>query len=385
MASEAKIGQTHIVLVGGGHAHVEVLRRFRQRPEPSIRITLITRAPETPYSGMVPGFVAGHYARSDINIRTDRLAGFDGCAALFGGVIRLDAGTCQVFLEDGRAVTGDIVSIDVGAVTDLSDAPHRGGQLVSVKPMDEFEKIWPSVEQRMKSEPGIQIAVVGAGAAGVELALAIRHRLQQLKEVADSTARVVLLEQNDRILGSFSDKVRDRLTHILSKNGVEIQTGFQGFNNGSALDTFGVLIWAAGVSPASWLSNSGLAVDADGFIAVNRCLQSISHSCIFAVGDAAGMVETPRPKSGVMAVRQGPVLAENILRSARNLPLKSFSPQKEWLSLISTGDRYAVASRGNWSAEGRWVWWWKNWLDTRFIGRFSVQASLADLPDFGTP
>lgn len=374
MESEAKQPKAtkHIVLVGAGHAHVEVLRRFRLRPDPSIRITLVTRAPETPYSGMVPGYVAGHYARSEINIRADRLAGFEGCTALFANAVGLDADGRRVLLEDGRSVAGDLVSVDVGAVTDISDAPRNNGLLVSVKPMDEFENRWPAVEQRLKSQPGVQIAVVGAGAAGVELALAIRYKLQQMDAATSKQARVVLLEQDDRILNGFPDGVRRRLTKILSSHGIEIQTGFSGFNDDRAAGSFGILVWAAGVSPVAWLASSGLACDAHGFIAINRHLQSISHPAFFAAGDAAGMVETPRAKSGVMAVRQGPILAENLRRSVRGLPLKSFSPQEEWLSLISTGGRYAVASRGRWSAEGRWVWYWKNWLDKRFIARFSI-------------
>jgi selenide,water dikinase len=131
-----------------------------------------------------------------------------------------------------------------------------------------------------------------------------------------------------------------------------------------------VLIAAAGVRPVDWLSRSGLATDEAGYVAVNRHLQSISHPAVFAAGDVAGMIETPRPKSGVMAVRQGPVLAQNLRRMARDLPLKPFSPQREWLNLISTGEQYAVASRGRWSAEGHWVWRWKDWIDRKFIGRF---------------
>jgi selenide,water dikinase len=374
MNSETKhpLAPRHIVLVGAGHAHVEVLRQFRIRPEPSIRITLITKGPEAPYSGMIPGYVAGHYERSDINIRVDRLAEFEGCTALFAVAVGLDADGRRVLLEGGRAVAGDLISLDVGAVTDISGAPRDNRLLVSVKPMDEFENCWPMAEQRLKFEPGVQIAVVGAGAAGVELALAIRYRLQQMDAATSKQARVFLLERDDRILKGFPDGVRRRLTKILSSRGIEIQAGFSGFNDDRAAGSFGILVWAAGVSPAAWLVSSELAPDAHGFIAVNSHLQSISHPAFFAAGDAAGMVETPRAKSGVMAVRQGPILAENLRHAMLGLPLKSFSPQKEWLSLISAGERYAVASRGRWSAEGRWVWYWKNWLDRRFVDQFSV-------------
>ena len=127
---------------------------------------------------------------------------------------------------------------------------------------------------------------------------------------------------------------------------------------------------AGGVRPVDWLSGSGLATDEAGYIAVNRHLQSISHPAVFAAGDAAAMIETPRAKSGVMAVRQGPVLAQNLQRMAHGVSLNPFLPQREWLNLISTGEKYAVASRGRWSAEGRWVWRWKDWIDRKFMKRF---------------
>ena len=358
---------THIVLIGAGHAHVEVLRSFRIRPEPHVHLTLLTKSKAAPYSGMVPGYVAGHYSRSDIDIQVDRLAEFEHCKAVYGRVVRLEANSRSMMLSDGNEVVGDIISIDVGAVTDTSAAPVTSGLLVSVKPMDDFETRWPAIEQVMTSSPNVRIAVVGAGAAGVELALAIRQRLRAIA----GAPPIVLLERSDQILAGYSGKARARLVRILKAQDIETRTGFSGFNKHGANEEFGVLVWAAGVSPAPWLIDSGLAVDQQGFIAVNSQLQSVSHPAIFAAGDAAGMVTTPRPKSGVMAVRQGPILAENLRRAARGVPLKSYTPQKQWLSIISAGSGYAVATRGFWSTEGRWVWKWKDWLDRRFINRFS--------------
>ena len=161
-----------------------------------------------------------------------------------------------------------------------------------------------------------------------------------------------------------------RLTRILAAYGIDIRTDTDGSDGETLGREFSVLIMAGGVRPVDWLSGSGLASDEAGYIAVNRHLQSISHPAVFAAGDAAAMIETPRAKSGVMAVRQGPVLAQNLQRMAHGLSLKPFLPQREWLNLISTGDQYAVASRGRWSAEGRWVWRWKDWIDRKFMRRF---------------
>ena len=305
----------HIVLVGAGHAHVEVLRRFRLRPEPGLRLTIIMKAGQTPYSGMFPGFIAGHYTKSDINIQTGRLADFDGCTTVLGCAVGLDADHCRVLLDGGRSVAGDVISIDVGAVTDVSDAPKSNALLAPVKPLDELEARWPEIEKRILSEPTLRIAVVGAGAAGIELALAIRYRMQQAGKPAVAED-VVIFEKSDRILSGFADSVRRRLTKILAGKRITIRTGFAGFPSDRDAGNFSVLIWAAGVSPAPWLAASSLGQDERGFIAVNRHLQSVSHPDFFAGGDAAGMILSPRPKSGVIAVRQGPLLAENLARRA---------------------------------------------------------------------
>jgi selenide,water dikinase len=360
----------HIVLIGAGHVHVEVLRRFRLRPDPSVRLTLVTPGPDTPYSGMIPGYVAGHYSKADIHIRVDRLASFEGCAAIFQRAVELEANTCRVGLADGRSIHGDMISIDVGARAAQTAPAGHHAMIVPAKPMDDFERGWAQIESRSQTGEELSFGIVGGGTAGVELALAIRYRLGRLQASTRRVACIVLLERNQEILQGFSANARKRLTRILSAHGIEIRTNADGSDGDALGREFSVLIVAAGVRPVAWLSGSGLATDAAGYIAVNRYLQSISQPAVFAAGDAAGMVETPRPKSGVMAVRQGPVLAQNLRRMAHGLALKPFSPQQEWLNLISTGEQYAVASRGRWSAEGHWVWRWKDWIDRKFIRRF---------------
>ena len=366
----ARDTRKHVVLIGAGHAHVEVLRRFRLLPDPLVRLTLVTPSPETSYSGMVPGYVAGHYSRAEIHIRVDRLANFEACTAVFQRAVELEANSCRVKLEDGSWIRGDAVSIDVGARATQTVPAGRHTMIVPAKPMDDFERGWAQVEPLLQTDKDMSFGIVGGGGAGVELALAIHYRLDRFRDGAHRAARIVLLERSQEILQGFSADARQRLIRILSTRGVKIRTKADGCD-GDALDReFSALIVAAGVRPVKWLSGSGLATDAAGYVAVNRYLQSISHPGVFAAGDAAGMVETPRPKSGVMAVRQGPVLAENLRRLAHGLALKPFSPQREWLNLISTGDKYAVASRGRWSVEGHWVWRWKDFVDRKFMRRF---------------
>jgi selenide,water dikinase len=359
----------HIVLIGAGHAHVEVLRRFRLRPDPSVRLTLVTAGRDTSYSGMLPGYVAGHYSRADIHIRVDGLADFEGCTAVFQRAVELVADTCRLGMADGSSIRGDVISIDVGARATITAPAGDHTQIVPAKPIDDFERSWAKVVPRLQTDEDISFGIVGGGAAGVELVLAIRYRLGRLR-AGTQRARIVLLERGHEILQGFSANARKRLIRILLAHGIGIRTDTNGCDGDALGREFSVLIVAGGVRPVDWLSGSGLATDEAGYIAVNRHLQSISHPEVFAAGDAAGMIETPRPKSGVMAVRQGPVLAQNLRRMAHGLALKPFSPQQEWLNLISTGEQYAVASRGRWSAEGHWVWRWKDWIDRKFVGRF---------------
>ena len=362
--------RTHVVLVGAGHAHVEVLRHFRLRPDPAVRLTLVTPSRATSYSGMLPGYVAGHYSRDDIHIRVDRLAEFAGCAALFQRAVELDADTRRVGMEDGSSICGDVISIDVGARTAVTAPAQNSALILPAKPMDAFERGWAKIEPRLQTDQDINIGIVGGGGAGVELALAIRYRLCHLRAGTPRDARIVLLERGHEILPGFSAHARERLIRILAARDIDIQTDSDGSDVETLSREFSVLIMAGGVRPVDWLSGSGLATDEAGYIAVNRHLQSISHPAVFAAGDAAAMIETPRAKSGVMAVRQGPVLAHNLQRMAHGQSLSPFLPQREWLNLISTGERYAVASRGQWSAEGYWVWRWKDWIDRRFMRRF---------------
>lgn len=362
----------HIVLIGAGHAHVEVLRRFGTRPSPDIHVTVVSKFPYAAYSGMVPGYVAGYYQASESFISISRLADFERCDLVIGEAVGFDADARRVTLSNGQQIAGDIVSIDVGAVTDASGAPHIRGLTIPVKPIDLFMQRWPEVLKRLQEHP--HVAVAGAGAAGVELVLALEHRLASLRQtgLVDFRGKISLIERSDEILSGYPPSVRRRFLRILSSRNIAVLTGFDGFDDKRQHCEFDILLWAAGVRPAEWLARSRLAVDDAGFIAVDRYLQSTSHQGVFAAGDVAGMVESPRAKSGVMAVRQGPFLAENLRRAATGSPLLPFSPQTIWLSLISAGGRYAVASRGNWSAEGRWVWYWKNWLDTSFVRRYAV-------------
>jgi selenide,water dikinase len=371
-----------IVLVGGGHAHVSVLRGFGMKPMPGVRLTLITRDIQTPYSGMLPGYVAGHYDYDAVHIDLGPLARFAGARLYHGEVDGIDLVERHVQVPGRPPVPYDLLSINTGSRPRTIDVPGALEHAFPVKPIDRWLRDWDALRARVLNSRGdFRILVVGGGAGGVELALSTQHHLRALlQEQGDQVSRLkyALLTNGPEILATHNAGVRRRFVRVLGErkiavhlnskvvvvesNGVQVENG--DFHPADAV------LWVTYAAAPEWPGESGLAVDEEGFIAVDREMRSISHPEVFAAGDIAALPD-PRPKSGVFAVRQGPVLTENLRRAVAGHPLKPYRPQTHFLGLISTGDTYAVASRGNWSWEGRLVWTWKDWIDRRFMKRFN--------------
>ena len=369
-----------MVLVGGGHAHVVVLRRFGLRPDPRVRLTLISRDPATTYSGMLPGFVAGHYALEDCHIDLARLARFAGARLFHGEAVELDLERKQVICDGGETVPYDIVSLDIGAAPAL-DVPGAAEHTIPVKPIGRFVQHWDGLRAMVGTASGqFPIAIVGGGAGGVELALAMRHRLGAAPAGGVGTQRALLCIVSDTrdILPSYPEKARRIFRRILMARGIAVHAGRrvtaaeQGtlVLEGDARLPAEAALWVTQAAAQGWLRDTGLALDDDGFVRVDATLRSVSHPEVFAAGDIAAIAGAPH-KAGVFAVRAGAVLADNLRRAARGRALRRWRPQRAWLSLISTGDRYAVAIRGRFVFEGAWVWRLKDWIDRRWIRRFS--------------
>jgi selenide, water dikinase len=375
-----------LVLVGGGHSHVAVLRRFGMRPLPGLRLTLITRDIHTPYSGMLPGYIAGHYGFDECHIDLGPLARFAGARLYHGEVEGLDPETRVLQVRGRPPVYFDLLSINTGSRPGTVDVPGAAEFALPVKPIDAFLRGWERLIERVTTSSGrFRIAVVGGGAGGVELALATQYRLQKLlAERGDDPERLeyLLLTQGPEVLPTHSAGVRRRFVRVLGERNVRLLTDHRVTEvregavvaEGNAEVAADAVLWVTSASAPTWPAQSGLAVNDSGFIRVDANLQSLSHPGIFAAGDVAALPD-PRPKSGVFAVRQGPVLTDNLRRAATGRDLRPYRPQRNFLGLISTGDRYAVASRGEWSMEGAWLWRMKDWIDRRFMIRFN------ELPD----
>ena len=372
-----------IVLIGGGHSHVGVLKSFGMNPIPGVRLTLICTDMHTPYSGMLPGYVAGHYDYDDVHIDLSRLAAFAGARLYRDEVIGIDRANQKVICKNRPAVPYDQLSINIGSTPQLDGVPGAAEHAVAVKPIRNFNDRWLQLLERVKTHAGkTTIAVVGAGAGGVELLLAMQFRLRnELTQLGRNPDELTfhLLTSSDTILPTHNAGVRSRFDAVLAQRGVLVhrQAEVTQVNKGVLTTSTGQelqadeIIWVTRAGGAAWLKDTGLQLDAEGFIEVKDTLQTINDPLIYAAGDIASMVNFKLEKAGVFAVRQGKPLTTNLRRAVGGAALEAYRPQTSWLALISTGDKYAVASRGWLGFAGAWVWQWKDWIDQRFMRKFS--------------
>jgi selenide, water dikinase len=351
-------------------------------PLPGARVTLIHPGATAPYTGMLPGHAAGHYTREALEIDLVRLARFAGARLVSGMAqgIDLHAGLVEVA---GRApVRFDVLSLDIGIAGAIPDVP--GAQhMLAAKPLDVFAARWADFIQAVEAgEARPEVCVIGAGAAGVELALAAMHRLRGAPDVS-----VSLVEARPQIVSDLTGEPRRALVRALERAGVRVITGAAvaevsvdavTLADGTRLPS-ALTLSAAGARPHAWLSETGLALH-EGYVAVDAHLRSTSHPNVFASGDCAHLTHAPRPKAGVYAVRAAPVLARNLEAALRETgKLERFAPQGDYLRLISLGGQRALAARNGVSLSGGWVWRWKDRIDREFM------EGLSDLPVMTPP
>jgi selenide,water dikinase len=368
---------TDIVLVGGGHAHVHVLTAFARRPAPGVRLTLVTRDLATPYSGMLPGLIAGLYRHDEAHIDLTRLTAATGARLIHAEATGLDRASKRVLLAGHEPLAYDLLSLDIGITPALSAIAGAAEHGIAVKPIGSFLAAFDALLARCRAPNGPRgIAVIGGGAGGVELLLSLRTRL--LAEFGDGTGFSFALATAGEILHSHNARVRAIFRRVMIERGIALyehrkahavsDSGIA-FESGPPLDADAVLV-TTDAAPPPWFAATGLALQ-DGFIAVGETLQSRNDPDVFAAGDCAALA-SPREKAGVFAVRAGPPLAENLRRRAGGQDPRPWHPQKRHLALISTGDRYAVASRGAFVVEGRWLWTLKDWIDRRWMRRYQA-------------
>jgi selenide, water dikinase len=383
-----------LVLVGGGHSHAIVLRMFGMQPLPGVRLTLITEASDTPYSGMLPGHVAGFYRHEECHIDLRPLAQFAQTQLYVDRVVGLDLTHNRVLCANRPPVAFDVVSIDIGSTPSIPDLPGIHDAVIPVKPIKRFLPYWEKLCDQVARSPEseITLGIVGGGTGGIELALNAQHRLHQILAQAGqpkTNLQMHLFQRSAEVMPTHNAWVRHHMQQILAERGItlHVRETVQSIERGKVLCESGLAIacdevlWVTQAAAAEWLGQSGLAVDEKGFVLVQDTLQSISHPHVFAAGDVATMVNHPRPKAGVFAVRQGKPLFQNLQRFLQGKPLKPYHPQKDYLSLIGTGDRSAVASRGWLGWQSPLLWQWKEHIDRKFMAKFNnLPAMNANAP-----
>ncbi len=364
-----------LVLVGGGHSHALALRMFAMRPVAGLRITLVSPASHTPYSGMLPGLIAGHYSFEQTHIDLARLCEWARVRFITAEVTAMDPQARRLSLADRPDIEYDLVSIDIGSQPELDSVPGARVHAVPVKPVAGLWQRWQDLLLRLAALPSgtrCCIAVVGGGAGSVELALAMAHRL------VGHPVDLELWCGGPAILQGYSARTRKAVMAALARHGVKVALDARvdrvEVNHLLLADgrraPFDELFWCTGAAAAPWVAACGLPVDARGFLAVTDSLQSVADARVFGAGDIATQLNHPRPKAGVYAVRQGPVLAHNLRAALLGKPLREHRPQQRFLSLVSLGDRVAAADRGFFSATGHWLWRWKDSIDRKFMARF---------------
>ena len=372
---------TRLVLVGGGHAHALVLESLISQPEPGLSITLVAKEAQAPYSGMLPGHVAGFYAAEEVHIDAARLSERAGARFVHDAVTRVDAAARTVTLACGETLGWDLLSLDVGITPDLALIEGAAEHGISVKPVSTFAPKWAALAEGARSADGPhRIAVVGGGAAGFELILAARTRLRgdAADKGGDPDRFAFTLIAGGGLLEGFPEGARRRARRALDGAGVTlIEHDFAAAVGPDAVQLVSgrrvaadAALMTTKAKPADWFVASGLPRAPDGFLALDETLRVSGHERIFAAGDCATSLVHPRPKAGVFAVRQAPALADNLRRAARGEAPRPFRPQRRWLSILSTADGSAIAARAPFVAEGRWVWRWKDRIDRRFMARF---------------
>ena len=376
----------HLVLLGAGHAHVHVLEGFAKHRPDNLRITLIAPQREQLYSGMVPGFVAGHYTIDQCVIQLAALLARCGAQFVAGSGASINTDAQTLTLSDGQTIAYDLLSLNTGSVMDRQKIetamPGASAHALFVRPIDVFGKLWPQVAATASKRP-IHLAVVGAGAAGLELAMAAAHALRSPHNAPGS--RVTLITGGSIPAQGYPANVQCRVVRALERLQIAVlQEACVGMNVGELILKKGekeskgtrlacdVPLLAIGAQAPGWLAGSGLSLDTQGFAIVNSFQQSISHGQVFAAGDVASRLDAPHSRSGVYAVRAGPPLLNNLLSALVAQPLAAYAPPARTLNLLSCGERYAIAAWGPWSVEGAWVWHLKDRIDRRFVRRYSA-------------
>ncbi len=376
-----------LVLIGAGHAHLQILTWWRRRPIPGVELTMVTAFDRAAYSGMLPSTLAGLYQPEQMLIDLPKLCAYCGVRLIVDRANRLDPETRRIEFAHQPALPFDAAAINIGSVPAAEALWQAHRILVSVKPLtsfvQRFEVRFRELVEQWRMAPGpelLQIVVVGAGAAGIELALCLEQHKHELELPAD----VRIVDGNTAILPGFSQTTIRRVSKLLQLRGIDLHLGSPAIDcddegpsslildNGERIRA-DLVIWAAGASPPMALRGFELPKSERGFLAARRTLQTTADAPIFISGDVADIEGALVPKAGVYAVRQAPVLWKNLRRHFSGKQFVEYRPQSDSLSLLSCGDGTAILDYKGFTSHSGWAWTLKNWIDRGWMKRFQVR------------
>jgi len=371
-----------LVLVGGGHAHLHVLASLAAGAWPPVRVTLVSPRSAQLYSGMVPGYIQGAYPLPSLTIDLPGLCRAAGVGFVEDVVERVEVGERRVRTRD-RTIPFSILSLDIGSVPAGADLPGVGEHATPLRPLRAAVRLRDRLDALASAEATggepARIVVVGAGAGGVEVALAAHRRVRRER----SSASVLLLERGDRILPDHSLRGARRAAAILESRGirtlpghevVEVDAGGVRLADGKRLPA-DCVVWVGGAAAPPLLGRSDLPLGEGGYLRVDRTLQVTGGLPIWGAGDCIDFDGYALPKAGVFAVRQGPILAHNLRAALSGESPRLYRPQPAFLSILNTADGKGLLHWRGMVNYSRAAWWLKDHIDRRFVGRYRRLAA----------
>ena len=359
------------MLIGGGHANVQVLRKLCMYQYQGLNVILISESYGAIYSGMTPGYIEKLYSLEEITIDLQRLCFNAGSTFIKDKVVRIDEENQILHLKDNPSIKFDLLSINSGSNSDKKTIKlENDSKVISVKPINSLIKKINLIDEIIEKSSKKKVSIIGGGVASFELSFAL-HKRYNGNISLDIISKHSLKEKN--LNKSSINKIKKILKNmginliskqVIAINNTEIKVDDEDVINSD------LILLSTGASLPEWLSQSKLEMN-ENFIAVNQHLQSLNFDNIFVSGDAASIQNFKRPKSGVMAVRQGEMLRDNLFLFLQNKSLKKFKPQKNWLYLIGTYKYAAILNYFNFSFEGKWCWVLKKLIDLSFMKKFS--------------
>ena len=371
-----------LVLLGVGHTNAHILRMWAKCPIPDYRLVCISRFSFVTYSGMLPGTLAGQYQPEEMQIQLLPLVKAAGAELILNEVVGLNLERQELHFQQGTTLTFDMLSIGIGSMP-IGAKNFNTSALIPIKPMQTFldrldQRLNQVIhEQELRGQPKmLELAVVGSGVAGVEIAFCLDTHLH--KYPGKPKFHIHLITQSAEILQDMQPKSRNLLMRILAERGIQVkvQTRVTDLTADYLLGTddlkqqVDAVLWATGATAPPVLKSLNLTQDKQGFIATTSTLQSFSSPAIFAVGDSGTIMADPAPKAGVYAVRQAPILWHNLQAFAAGRSLKEYHPQSGFLKILNTGDGRALLEYGMFTIHAGWCWTLKHWIDKSFLAHY---------------